>query len=160
MPDTDRPVHPTAQGICGCPVYLDSKLVEHVRYCLFPIASAEASAWNRFYEDRRLSPLGAPVRYWTGFREGEGQAGTVRAAAQVFGGHTAVIWVEGEAGAIALTHVAHALPRWRDASGEHWHPAGHDGYGQGWLRCEETDRGVRNIESVRTEFGPLVPVED
>lgn len=153
-----RPVHPAAQGICGCPIYLDSKLVEHRERCPYPPAAAQATAWNRFYEDRGLSPIGAPVRYWTGDRTGPGKPGTVKHAAQVLGGHTAVLWVEEHGACIALTHVEHALARWRDANGEHWHPAGHDEFGQGWLRCLETDRGARNKSSVEREFGPLTVI--
>lgn len=152
----DRPVHPGAQGICGCPLYLDSKVVEHRDGCPFPVAAAQAATWNDWFADRKLSPLDAPVRYWMGVREGEGRTGTARTDAQVLSGHTAVIWVNEAAGAIALTHVENLTVTYTDARGEHWHPGGHDEFGQGWLRCLETDRGARNIEAVEQEFGPLV----
>lgn len=58
------------------------------------------AAWNT------TTPVGTPVRYWTGIREGEGKRSRTRTAAQVLGGHTAVVWVEGESSCIALTHVA------------------------------------------------------
>lgn len=161
MPDQtiDRAAHPLAQGICGCPLFLDSKLVEHRVGCPFPGAAAEAEEWNRWFERRRLPVLGAPVRYWTGVREGPGTAGVTRTGAEVLGGHTAVLWVEGVAGAIALTHVANSTARYVDARGEHWHPAGHNEQGRAWLRCEETDRGVRNRGGVEDEFGPLTQVD-
>jgi hypothetical protein len=56
-------------------------------------------AWNTQH------PVGTPVRYWTGHREGDGKASHTRSAAHVLGGHTAVVWVEGESSCIALTHV-------------------------------------------------------
>ncbi|MFD1546953.1 hypothetical protein [Nonomuraea guangzhouensis] len=51
-------------------------------------------------------PVGTPVRYWTGWREGDGKTSRTRTAAQLLGGHTAVVWVEGEVSCIALSHVA------------------------------------------------------
>jgi hypothetical protein len=152
----ERPArHPAAQGVCGCPLFLDTKQVEHRKGCPFPLASIEAATWNRWFEDRLLSPLGAPVRYWMGDREGEGRIGTARTGAQVLGGHIAVLWVNETAGAVALTHVQNLTRRYADAHGEHWHPAGHDEEGLRWLRCEETNRGVRYRGSVEQEFGPL-----
>lgn len=62
------------------------------------------AAWNT------TTPVGTPVRYWTGIREGEGKLSRTRTAARVFGGHAAV-WVEGESSCIALTHVAPTAPR-------------------------------------------------
>jgi hypothetical protein len=50
-------------------------------------------------------PLGTPVRYWTGIRQGDGQTAVTRTPAQVLGDHTAVVWVTGESSCIALTHV-------------------------------------------------------
>lgn len=153
-----RPTHPLAVGICGCPLYLDTKLVEHQPGCPFPQAAAEAEKWNAWFDRRQLSPLGAPVRYWTGTREGPGAAGVTRTGAEVLGGHTAVLWVEGVPGAIALTHVVNTTARWVDTAGEHWHPAAHDQQWRSWLRCEETDRGVRSRDAVESEFGPLAGV--
>lgn len=62
-------------------------------------AQAKADAWNARY------PVGTPVRYWTGLREGPGKTGETRAAAEVLKGHTAVVWVTGLAGCVALSHV-------------------------------------------------------
>lgn len=50
-------------------------------------------------------PVGTPVRYWTGVREGAGKLSKTTHAAVLLGGHTAVVWVEGEAGCIGLSHV-------------------------------------------------------
>ena len=157
MPETKRrPAHPLAVGICGCPIYLDTKLVEHRESCPFPAAARLAEEWNDWFERRHLSVLGAPVRYWTGERTGPGVGGVTRTGAEVLGGHTAVLWVEGVPGAIALSHVANATRRYVDARGEHWVVAGHDV--QGWLRCEETNRGARCREGVEAEFGRLTEV--
>jgi hypothetical protein len=62
-------------------------------------ASATVEAWNARH------PVGTRVRYWTGLREGEGVESATRSRASVLGGHTAVVWVEGEAACNALTHV-------------------------------------------------------
>ncbi|MFB6398323.1 hypothetical protein [Polymorphospora lycopeni] len=50
-------------------------------------------------------PIGTPVRYWKGAREGNGKTARTRTAAQLLGGHTAVVWLTGVAGCISLTHV-------------------------------------------------------
>ncbi|GAA0971167.1 MULTISPECIES: hypothetical protein [Actinocorallia] len=68
----------------------------------------EAEAVQRW---NAAHPIGTPVRYWTGFREGEGAAGTTRTEAQLLGGHTAVVWVTGESSCISLTHVEHCPER-------------------------------------------------
>ena len=52
------------------------------------------------------APIGTPVRYWTGLREGRGKASRTRTTARVMASGHAVVWVEGEASCIALTHVA------------------------------------------------------
>ena len=49
--------------------------------------------------------VGAPVRYWTGLREGDGVVSKTRTEAMVLSGHTAVVWVEGHPACIALSHV-------------------------------------------------------
>jgi len=50
--------------------------------------------------------IGTLVRYWTGAKgDGPGEVGETRTEAQVLGGHTAVVWVEGHPACIALTHV-------------------------------------------------------
>jgi hypothetical protein len=66
-----------------------------------------AAKWNERF------PVGTNVRYWTGERGvGPGKTGKTRSDAQLLGensrgegGHTAVVWIEGHAGCIALTHV-------------------------------------------------------
>lgn len=55
--------------------------------------------WNEHH------PVGTQVRYWKGVREGDGRISRTRSRAQVLSGHTAVVWVEAEAGCIALSHV-------------------------------------------------------
>jgi hypothetical protein len=50
-------------------------------------------------------PIGTRVRYWIGRREGSGQVSATRTEAQVLGGHTAVVWVEGRSECFALSHV-------------------------------------------------------
>jgi len=49
--------------------------------------------------------VGGKVRYWTFVREGDGVVSTTRTEAQALGTHTAVVWVEGQPGCIALSHV-------------------------------------------------------
>jgi hypothetical protein len=50
-------------------------------------------------------PVGYPVRYWTGVREGEGKVGTVRCSAESLGQHTAVVWLNECSSCIALSHI-------------------------------------------------------
>lgn len=51
-------------------------------------------------------PVGTRVRYWKGRREGLPSGETVtRSRAEVLYGGAAVVWLEGVAGCIALTHV-------------------------------------------------------
>jgi hypothetical protein len=54
--------------------------------------------WNNQF------PIGTPVRFWTGVREGVGKMGVTRSLAQVLCG-TAVIWIQDVVGCIALSHV-------------------------------------------------------
>jgi hypothetical protein len=61
--------------------------------------STTAARWNAAH------PVGTPVRVWPGFREGVGTLTRTRSAASVLGGHTAVVWVDGEGACIALSHV-------------------------------------------------------
>lgn len=65
-------------------------------------ANLDAAAWNRKH------PVGTSVRYWRGVREGTGADGRTRSEASVLGG-TAVVWITGCSGCIALTHVDPAL---------------------------------------------------
>ena len=51
-------------------------------------------------------PVGTPVLYWPGLREGRGRESTTRSCAWLLGGHTPVVMVEGYPGGIALSHVA------------------------------------------------------
>lgn len=64
----------------------------------------QVEAFNQTY------PIGTGVRYWAGLKVGEGKRSTTRSQAQLLGGHTAVVWVKGEAGCIALSHVL-VLPK-------------------------------------------------
>lgn len=50
-------------------------------------------------------PVGTKVRYWTGLHEGPGKEGVTRSRAELLSGHTAVVWIEGASGCVALTHV-------------------------------------------------------
>lgn len=50
-------------------------------------------------------PVGTAVRYWTFERKGEGKISCTRTPAEVLSGHTAVVWVKGEPGCVALSHV-------------------------------------------------------
>jgi hypothetical protein len=51
-------------------------------------------------------PLGTMVDFWTGLRAGEPSGtSTTRSEAELLGGHTAVVWLEGVRGCIALSHV-------------------------------------------------------
>lgn len=64
--------------------------------------AAECAAFNRDY------PVGQRVRYWPAVRPEDDSGGfesSTRSDAQVLSGHTAVVWVDGYAGCIALSHV-------------------------------------------------------
>jgi hypothetical protein len=52
-----------------------------------------------------VCPVGSPVFYWPGVREGEPRKSVTRSAAWLLGGHSPVVLVEGYAGGIALSHV-------------------------------------------------------
>ena len=72
-------------------------------------ATAEKRAVERF---NREHPIGTEVRYWPGLRwrddgetEVEAKTGKTRSEASVLGGHTAVVWIEGHAECLALSHV-------------------------------------------------------
>lgn len=50
--------------------------------------------------------IGTLVDYWRGAKEGEPSGrGATYTEAQMMGGHTAVVWIEGCRGAISLSHV-------------------------------------------------------
>lgn len=61
-------------------------------------AKREVQYWNDAY------PVGTPVRYWPGLREGEGTESTTRSSAWILG-EDAVVMVVGKSGGIALSHV-------------------------------------------------------
>lgn len=58
-----------------------------------------ADEWNARH------PVGTEVRYWSFVRSGDGVVSRTRSNARMMGGHTAVLWVEGHHGCIALSHV-------------------------------------------------------
>ena len=64
------------------------------------VESGRVLAWNAAF------PIGTLVDYWTFTREGNpsGRAKT-RSKSELLGGHTAVVWIEGVASCVALTHV-------------------------------------------------------
>jgi hypothetical protein len=55
--------------------------------------------WNQSF------PIGQLVRYWTGLRDGIGIISHTRSKAEVLGGHTAVVWIDGCSGCVALSHI-------------------------------------------------------
>jgi hypothetical protein len=61
-------------------------------------AEREAREWNEKH------PIGTPVRFWSGTREGAGSTGETRSGAFVQCDHASVL-VTGSAGSIALSHV-------------------------------------------------------
>jgi hypothetical protein len=62
-------------------------------------AQRQVDEWNEKY------PVGTPVEFWTGAREGQGKQSRTRSQAEVLSGHTAVVWIEGVRGCVALSHV-------------------------------------------------------
>ena len=51
------------------------------------------------------TPVGTMVRYWKMDRVGEPSgSGKTRTPAQILSGHTAVVWIEGCSGCVALSH--------------------------------------------------------
>lgn len=57
--------------------------------------------------ETRDLPVGAPVRYWTWTREGEGKVSRTRSTVQPLGGDggTPVVWVDDEGSCISMTHI-------------------------------------------------------
>ena len=53
----------------------------------------------------KKNSIGTSVRYWKFTREGDGLESKTRSEAILLGGHTPVVWVEGEPGCIALSHI-------------------------------------------------------
>jgi len=72
-------------------------LNEPARSTISPAKLAEK--WNRYF------PIGTRVRYWSGVREGSGKISITRTQAEVLGGHTAVVWIDGYDSCVALSHV-------------------------------------------------------
>lgn len=67
------------------------------------LARAAIQAVKEFNES---NALGVSVRVWPGARpDGRSIDTKTRSEAQVLSGHTAVVWVEGVSGCIALSHV-------------------------------------------------------
>lgn len=63
-------------------------------------AQRECDEWNAKH------PVGTRVRYWKLLRGGAPTGvGPTKHEATVLGGHTAVAWIEGCVGCVALTHV-------------------------------------------------------
>ncbi len=77
-----------------------------------PLPAVAVDAWNARY------PIATPVTAYPGVRPDEFPrvdctvlTTRTRSKAQVLGGHTAVVWVDGHSACIALTHVDVDLPR-------------------------------------------------
>ena len=81
---------------------LDAQTRQIMGNLLLDLWAANRKAVARFNRDH---PIGTPVRFWPGVRSGEGRPSRTRSQAQILSGHTPVVWVEGYAGCIALTHV-------------------------------------------------------
>lgn len=108
-------------------------------------AVREVTEWNRRH------PVGTPVRYWPGAREGPGAESQTRSEAFLISGHASV-QVDGKPGSIALSHVeavvvtctrcnGRGAPR---GDGPHAHPA--------W--CPDCNGGERNLWLVYTLTEP------
>jgi hypothetical protein len=54
--------------------------------------------------DRRM-PVGTPVVYWLGVKDGPGRAGVIRNTFSVFGSRVVVGWVAGQASFVAASHI-------------------------------------------------------
>ncbi|WP_045740916.1 hypothetical protein [Actinoplanes rectilineatus] len=69
-------------------------------------AAATEAALNREVDTFNARyPVGTPVRFWPGLRTDGPRFSTTRTEAQILSDHTAVVWVDGYAACIALTHV-------------------------------------------------------
>ena len=54
----------------------------------------------------KRNPVGSTVRYWRGYKGGDPTGyGKTKTTAQVLPSGTAVVWIEGCTGCIALSHV-------------------------------------------------------
>ena len=61
---------------------------------------------NQVKKFNQECPVGTPVEYWTGLREGEGKKSKTRSKAELLGGHTPSVWIEGQSGCVSLSHVS------------------------------------------------------
>ncbi|MGV9383625.1 hypothetical protein ACWDRB_47965 [Nonomuraea sp. NPDC003707] len=80
-------------------VYAHQEVAEALEQARNQERQAVVTEWNA------RVPVGTPVRYWTGARQGEGKPSRTCTAAHLLEGHTPVVWVDGEGRCIALTHV-------------------------------------------------------
>lgn len=71
-----------------------------------PASRASLALQSEVDRFNKANAVGTLVRYWKMDREGEpsGQ-GKTRTQAQVLSGHTAVVWIEGCSGCVAISHV-------------------------------------------------------
>jgi hypothetical protein len=73
--------------------------------------SLAAQAYQRVVDAKAVDdwneahPIGTPVTYWSGARQGAGVPSSTRSEAQLDSAHQAVVWVEGHRSCIALSHV-------------------------------------------------------
>ncbi|SDL15012.1 hypothetical protein SAMN05428985_11067 [Nocardioides sp. YR527] len=67
-----------------------------------------------------LCPIGSPVVFWPGVRDGEGRKSTTRSVAWLLGDHTPVVMVEGYPGGIALANVMPYAPHPKQAKRAAW----------------------------------------
>ena len=66
----------------------------------FKSDAAKVTAFNK------ANPVGTVVRYWKGLKEGEPSGvGPTTHEASLLGGHSAVVWIDGCSGCVALSHV-------------------------------------------------------
>ena len=66
----------------------------------------------------RENRIGAFVQYWPGAREGRGKFGTTRGPAELQAAGIPVVWIAGQAGYVALSHVD-PVPHQPDGIDEH-----------------------------------------
>lgn len=71
-----------------------------------PLVALEAQAenWNAKHE------VGAVMSYETIIGEGETHRGATRSEAQVMGGHSVVVWLEGKRGYVLVEHCTPVAP--------------------------------------------------
>ena len=75
------------------------KSMDRKRNARISRALVDLDAWNR------ANPVGTLVRYWKGIRQGE-PSGTGKTTCEAYSAYgTAVVFIEGCSGFVALTHV-------------------------------------------------------